>query len=81
MMKLNVPLPGKLEFKDWAEKFIANYPNSGISLPRENQDWSEWGQLLMSVPEFKTIPNPLKSMYKDDWQSWAILMISTKRDS
>lgn len=79
-MKSNLPLPGTLPFKEWAEKFIANFPNIRISFPRENQEWTEWGQLLMSFQEFRMIPTPIKSIYKDDWQRWAILMISTIKE-
>jgi hypothetical protein len=75
-MNVNIPLPGNLTFKDWAEKFIGIFPKINISYPQDHQDWTKWGQLLMNIPEFKEIPTPLESLYGNDWQRWAILMIA-----
>ena len=75
-MKPTVPLPHKLEFKDWAEKFCANYPNLNMPLPRKNQHWSDWAGNLMSVQDFRYTPTPVKNQYGEDWQKWAILMIN-----
>lgn len=78
-MKSEIPLPFNLKFEDWAEKFIANYPRLNLPYPKYRQDWSTWASLLLNFNEFKGFPTPLKSIFKDDWQRWAILAISTLR--
>ena len=78
-MKPQIPLPGKLEFKDWAEQFISNYNNINIPYPRHRQHWTEWGSLLLGLRQFNTTPTPLKVIYGENWQDWALLMLSNLR--
>lgn len=75
-MKPDLPYPGNLSFKDWAEKFISCYPGLNIALPRENLHWTEWGKMLLSNPGFVSTPTSLIELYNDDWQRWAVLMIN-----
>lgn len=79
-MKPQIPLPGKLTFEKWAEQFISNYPNENIAFPKHRSHWTEWGSLLIPIEKFSKIPTPLRSFYGENWQDWAVLMITNLGD-
>lgn len=63
-------IPDYSTLKQWAASLVEDFEEDNIPLLEDEDQWKEWGYLLMEVPAFigKGAPSP---QGYENWKSWA----------
>jgi hypothetical protein len=76
---IKVIWPEYISLKDWAAALVTDYPNEYLPLLEDENNWQEWGTIVISTGMFERagIPAPfsiaqgLKKDNFENWQAWA----------
>jgi len=64
------PKPQLLDFEQWANQVLANYPGSEVPIPPAVERWQEWATSLLQRAPFNGMPIARPEDFQD-WRGWA----------
>lgn len=69
-------IPRYIDLLTWANQMVQCFPASQVPVLINEEDWREWGEILISRAAFTRFQAPSPHGF-DDWQSWAEALILT----
>lgn len=63
-------IPEFINFIDWANSLIIDFPSENIPLISDENDWKSWGDFISSLDTFSKQNAPGTAAYQDKW-TWA----------
>lgn len=63
-------LPDYITLTNWAHTLVVDFPKDNIPFLKDENNWKEWGNMLIQENSFSRNAAPGTQNYSD-WQSWA----------
>lgn len=65
-----ITLPQRITLTNWAAALEIDFPEDNVPALSDEENWKEWGNLLVQENSFTRNGAPGTSGYSD-WESWA----------
>ena len=56
---------------EWAASLIIDFPDDDIPMIFDEEQWQDWGSVLVQENSFAQVSAPNPNFY-EDWNAWAI---------
>ncbi len=86
---IKVVWPFNISLSYWAACLVADFPEDGLPILEDENNWQEWGAIVANTGSFQraNIPSPLvikegeKKELFPDWANWAKVVYTILSDN